>query len=83
MTSDQFAGKPPCLQKLANVMDIQICDKRNVTFLVKVAGTNVNVLYGTGVNMRCMSLACYTKLKDPNFYKIYEAMSVHSTKGYD
>ena len=60
----------PCLQTPANIIQIYFSDKRNSTFPVKVAGTNAVALYDTSANLSCVSLTCYSKLKDlPTFTK--------------
>ena len=64
-------------------MQIQISDKRNAPFPVKVASTNSSALYGIGANMSCMSLAFYTKLKDASPLQNMQALSLHSTTGHD
>ena len=56
----------------ANIIQVQISDKRNAIFLIKVVGTNTIELYDTSTNMSCMPLACHTKSKALHLYKIYK-----------
>ena len=45
-----------------------------------MAGLNDEALHDTGINMSCISLPCYTKLKDLPPIQNIQALSVHSVK---
>ena len=63
-------------------MHIQINDKTDANFPVKISGVNAVTLHDTA-NMSCISYACYTKLKDSPSLKMVFSMSVHSATGHD
>ena len=64
-------------------MQIQIHDQAETNFPVQISGVNVITLYDMGINMSCVSYACYLKLKDPLSLKIVHALSVHSATDHD
>ena len=63
-------------------MQTEICDQKNANFSVKISGIDAIALYDTGVNMSCMTCACYAKLRDSPYLKTIPAMSVHSATGH-
>ena len=64
-------------------MQIRIKDRRNASFPVTIAGMNTTALYDKGVNMSCMSYACYRNLNDLQPFQNIHALSVCFVTGYD
>ena len=64
-------------------MQIQMHDQTDACFPVKILGIDLIALYGTCVNLSCISYACYANLRDPPSSKTLPAMSVHSGTGHD
>ena len=61
-----------------NLMQIQIKDWRNVTVIGTIAEVKATAIYNKGVNMSCMSYACYMKLRDDLLLQNVTSMSIHS-----